>query len=102
MAIGPVGSDVKTVGAASQLFDTTMVAGVQYLVFVEAAAWIKVTTGAGSAAADTDGNVFIPAGKYFPVAVDGANTRVAIIQDAAGGQGVLIQMSLGSDGIGGF
>lgn len=97
MAIGPItaGCDYVAVTGTSGLFSQTLLAGQQYLVVANAAVWVKVTTAAGAAAADTDGNVLVPSNTYFPIALDPdvtANNRLAIIHDGANCDACLIRI----------
>ncbi len=87
MPISLVDSDVKAVATASAQFDITMIAGAQYILSSDTAAWFKI--GSNPTASVGDGSHFIPAGGTRLVAAQGANNKVAIIRSSADGNASL-------------
>lgn len=89
-------SDSRTVVTASNLFDTVLVQGMQYVLSTTTDCWFKVTTDAGSAAVGADGSHYLAAGQRAPIAKKGANDRVAIIRNSADGTASLSEVSPGT------
>lgn len=87
-------SDVRAVGVASALFDTTLVQGMQYVLSSNTNCWFKVTDSGGSASVG-DGSHYLAAGQRAPISRKGSNNRVAIIRDAADGNASLSEVTGG-------
>jgi hypothetical protein len=88
-------SDYKAVTSSSTQFDTTMIAGVQYVLRSSVDCWIR--TGSNpTAAADTDENHFVKAGFPVLLAKKETATKVAIIRDSADGDATLSALEHGS------
>jgi hypothetical protein len=85
-------SDVTAVSGTSAQFSTTMIAGVQYVLRATTDIWFKLGSNP-TAAANTDGNSFLARGQTALVALDGASTKVAVIQDSASGYATLDELA---------
>lgn len=81
-----------TTSGTSQTLSSTLDAPKLYSVFCEADTWVRQGVGAQTAQADTDANVFVPAGGT--IYLSGKNgDNVAVIQDSAAGQAVIALVS---------
>lgn len=81
-------AEVVAAGAASASFTKSLDPQRVYSVTCENAAWVKHGTGAQTAEADTDANVYVPGGGTVYLAGSAGDT-VAVIQDTSAGQAVL-------------
>lgn len=83
-------------GAATEL-NLTMAPNVQYRLFVTTAAWFRVTTAGGAAAAVSGaGSHPIAANTEVLVAALGQRNRISVIQDTAPGVATLSEVAAGS------
>jgi predicted RNA methylase len=82
------GSVPAVVGAASVQFALTAGAGERFLIASTTAAWVAIGSNP-TAVAGSAGNMYLPPNAAIEIVSQSAGTKVAIIQDAAGGKATL-------------
>lgn len=90
MILIPSATVTAAVGVASVQFAGTMLDGVQYILTSNVGAWIAIGANP-TAQKQTSGSIYIPPNYPMQLIGQGANIKVAIIEDSAGGFASLSQ-----------